>query len=72
MAKKQPDHTHIQCLRCQMAIDLASQECRSIKACPWCGDRTFLLNLTTRQAAHLYNIDPASLGGRLRQTHQFE
>ncbi len=53
-----------------MQIDLACQEVKDLKACNWCGDRDFLLNLTTRQASFMYAINPETLGKRLRP--QFE
>ncbi len=49
-----------------MAIDLESQDSQEVKACNWCGDRTFLLALTIEQASAMYRIDPKSLGGRIR------
>lgn len=56
----------VQCLNCDLPIDLTLQSVREIKACPHCGDRTWLLNLKTKDACILYGIAPNSLGGRLR------
>ena len=55
----------VQCLECDLPIDLAAQRERVIKACPHCGDRDWLLNLKTADACFLYAIQPESLGGRL-------
>lgn len=59
-------HT-VNCENCGLPIDLEDQEIREIKACPHCGDRIWLLNLKTAQAAILYGIKAESLGGRLRK-----
>ena len=66
IAPKSKTRSHsVQCLECDIPIDLASQAVREIKACPHCGDRTWLLNLKTKEACILYSIEPESLGGRL-------
>ena len=56
----------VQCLECDLPIDLASQAAREIRACPHCGDRDWLLLLTTKEASILYGIATKDLGGRLR------
>ncbi|MCE2674507.1 MAG: hypothetical protein LW635_13135, partial [Microcystis sp. 53598_E5] len=57
----------IQCDRCQMEIDLASQEVKEVKGCNWCGSREFLLDLTSHQASFMYSINPETNGKRLRK-----
>lgn len=56
----------VNCQKCKLAIDLVAQSAREIKACPHCGDRTWLLNLKSKEACILYGIKPETLGGRLR------
>jgi uncharacterized paraquat-inducible protein A len=63
--KSKSKHT-VSCEKCDLPIDLLSQSVREIKACPHCGDRTWLLNLKTEQASILYSITH-DLGGRLRK-----
>lgn len=66
-AQKTKAKSHfVQCLNCDLPIDLTLQSVREIKACPHCGDRTWLLNLKTKEACILYGIAPNSLGGRLK------
>lgn len=56
------------CEKCALPIELSLQSVREIKACPHCGDRTWLLNLKTADACYLYSIRSDTLGGRLRDT----
>jgi len=56
----------IQCQSCQMTINLIAVSQQSEKCCNWCGNRNFLLELTTQQASTLYNIDPKTLGKRIK------
>jgi hypothetical protein len=63
--RKGKAHT-VTCEKCALSIDLSLQSVREIKACPHCGDRTWLLNLKTPDACFLYSIQPETLGGRLR------
>lgn len=66
---KRKDKAHtVTCERCALSINLSLQSVREIKACPHCGDRTWLLNLKTADACFLYSIQPDTLGGRLRDT----
>jgi hypothetical protein len=60
-------HT-VTCEKCALPIDLSLQSVRKVKACPHCGDRTWLLNLKTANACYLYSIQPDTLGGRLRES----
>ena len=67
IASKSKAKSHsVQCQECGLPIDLTLQAVREIKACPHCGDRDWLLNLTTKEACILYSIKPESLSGRLR------
>ena len=68
--KKQSNKSVVNCQRCNLLIDLSLQEVRQIKACPHCGDRTWLLNLKSAQAAILYGVDPATLGKRLKDCNR--
>jgi len=56
----------VSCQECDLPIDLILQSMREIKACPHCDDRTWLLNLKTKEACILYAIKRESLGGRLK------
>lgn len=64
---KATSNDSVNCQVCALPINLEEQRDRDIKGCPHCGDRTWLLNLKTAQAAILYGIKAESLGGRLRK-----
>jgi hypothetical protein len=54
------------CQACRLPIDLIQQSTKEIKSCPNCDDRTWLLNLKSKEACILYGISLSELGGRVR------
>ena len=64
--KSKKSTASVQCQICDLPIDLHLQSVRVLKACPYCGDRTWLLNLKTKEACVLYSTNAETLGSRLR------